>query len=304
MLDGTLVVDSHVHVWTPDFIDHLDRYFSLSSTREFLSHRVLANVAAMNGGRVPFTEEYLARMGDHGIDGAVVFGFADTVDGCRRSNEDVAALCERHNGRLHGLASVPLPDTDAAAVELRRAVRDQHLKGVKIYPSLSGLRMGAPQVRAVLEEAAALGVPVITDSSFICWPGGGNDPGSANVLVELLATSWFRALDGARLVAAHLGGGLVFFRDLLLMFDPGMAEALERVWFDLSPTFPESMVRAALQVVPPSRLLFGSDFPFTDGGPNLATLAALDLPPADKAAILGGNVLRLLGVGPAAAGEA
>jgi len=293
-----VIVDFHVHYFTQAYVDRPERYFRSPVTIEFLRQQILPNIAYLNGGRVPFTEEYLARMGDQGIDRVVVFGLADTISGCRELNDAVADLSLRYRqgaARIYGLATVPLAEPDAAVDELNRAVRDLGFRGVKIYPSFSGLPLHAPEVRTLLEEAARLGAVVLTDCSFLCWPGGPAAMGAANLLADLVFSPWFREIEGLRLVAAHLGGGLVFFRDLLATFDPGVEPAFERVWFDLSPVFPASMIRAALAVVPPQRLLFGSDFPFTDGSQNLTTIAGMGLPAHDARAILGENALGLLG---------
>ncbi|MEW5935567.1 MAG: amidohydrolase family protein, partial [Bacillota bacterium] len=64
--------------------------------------------------------------------------------------------------RIYGLATVPLAEPDAAADELNRAVRDLGFRGVKIYPSFSGLPLLAPEVRLLMEEAARLGAVVLT----------------------------------------------------------------------------------------------------------------------------------------------
>ncbi len=70
----------------------------------------------------------------------------------------------------------------------------------------------------------------------------------------------------------------------------------DNIWFDISPFFPASMIKAAIEVVGAEKLLFGSDFPFSDGSENLAALAELELPPREKGAILEGNALEVLGL--------
>jgi len=63
-------------------------------------------------------------------------------------------------------------------------------------------------------------------------------------------------------------------------------------YFDL---LEEAVARAGSR-----KVLFGSDGPYLHPAPELAKIFALDLPPADRDLILGGNVLRL--TGPARSG--
>jgi len=58
-------------------------------------------------------------------------------------------------------------------------------------------------------------------------------------------------------------------------------------YFDL---LEEAVARAGSR-----KVLFGSDGPYLHPAPELAKILALSLPPADRALILGGNVLRLTG---------
>jgi predicted TIM-barrel fold metal-dependent hydrolase len=79
-----------------------------------------------------------------------------------KSNDYIAALARRHD-ELLGFAGVnPLyRGVDAARTELRRAIRDLGLRGLKLYPLYDRYPVAGEAVRPIFAEAAALGIPVM-----------------------------------------------------------------------------------------------------------------------------------------------
>src|SRR5262249_20180532 len=73
------------------------------------------------------------------------------------------------------------------------------------------------------------------------------------------------------------------------------SRALKRLWVDAVNPDPAAieMTRSALGV---ERMLLGSDHPFWDPRDAMRTARALEWPPDDLAALLGGNAARLLGL--------
>ena len=78
------------------------------------------------------------------------------------SNDYIAALVRKHEPLL-GFASVnPLHrGADAARAELRRAIRELGLIGLKLYPLYDRYPVAGDAVRPVFEEASTLGIPVM-----------------------------------------------------------------------------------------------------------------------------------------------
>lgn len=60
----------------------------------------------------------------------------------RYLNEQTAALCAESDGRLLGLAAVPLQDVDAAILELRHAHEKLGLLGVELGSNINGTPIG------------------------------------------------------------------------------------------------------------------------------------------------------------------
>jgi predicted TIM-barrel fold metal-dependent hydrolase len=122
-------------------------------------------------------------------------------------------------------------------------------------------------------------------------------------------------LQGARrrfpeveIVVPHAGATLPILADRIAAFTqiPGLAEvdSMEEVietlagfWYDLAG-FAERQLPALLRLVDPSRLLYGSDWPFTPeevGALLAAGLEGVDeLSAEEKAAMFAGNATRLL----------
>jgi aminocarboxymuconate-semialdehyde decarboxylase len=82
------------------------------------------------------------------------------VEFSRHQNDLLADAVASHPQRLRGLASVPLPDVDAAVVELRRAIGELGLAGVELGAQVAGRELDDVTLRPFFAAAEALDAPV------------------------------------------------------------------------------------------------------------------------------------------------
>ncbi|GEM_PF-1777905 len=280
------VVDFHVHFLTEQYLDSIDLYVADDATARHLQEMMLPRLA----GDGSDLTSYLEQAGRLGIRQSVIFGLADTARGCSDINDQVAGAVSSAAGAVVGFAAVPLNEPAEIEMEMQRAEGDLALAGVKIYPSMSGLNFLADPVLHVLQLAAKKDLIVLTDCSFVCWDAP-HFFGTGNKFYHLVDA--LGQLDSRpRVVAAHLGGGLAFCRDLYLQFYG--ESALDEIWFDISPFFSPSMIRAAVETVTEDRLLFGSDYPISSGDENIRSVREADLPAPARRKIFHDNAEELL----------
>ncbi len=234
-----------------------------------------------------------------------------------RINDQVAALCATHTGKLHGLATVDAFAGDAAARELTRAVKDLGLRGVFVESASPrrGLLFGDAPTRPVLKVAADLGVPVflhpqtdpqlherfsrsgrlglrlargtINSAALInALEGGAFDEAPA---LRLVVTTW--AFGGLLLAGANDDGARIR-RDT-------PPATRRHVYVDTMGLHPVT-VRAAVDLLGADHVLMGTDWPVADERSIPERLAAAmahaGLDAAQQQMVAGGNTLRLLGV--------
>jgi predicted TIM-barrel fold metal-dependent hydrolase len=97
----------------------------------------------------------------------------------------------------------------------------------------------------------------------------------------------------ARFILAHAGGGLPFYH---LM--PEVAEAASNVWYDTAASpllYRPDLYRRLVDLAGVDRVLFASDAPLIGLRRPLEHFAAAALNPAERVAVAGGNLARLLG---------
>lgn len=169
-------IDIHNH-FIPPYIVHEARQgqavdgvtIEQADGQEFVLHR--------QGYRYPLAAEFwnpeakLEHMDRLGIDISVLsiaptmlFHWLDAESAkefCQRTNDAMAELSSQSEGRLYGLATVPLQDPQAAATELRRAVQELGLRGALVGTTIEKIPLDDPRFEPFLAAVAELGVPLL-----------------------------------------------------------------------------------------------------------------------------------------------
>ncbi len=269
----------------------------------------------------------LAQMDAMGVDVQVVspspghyYYWADAdlaEDLTERINAEIAALCAREPARLVGLGWAALQHPVLAAEQLRRAVKHFGLKGVEITSQIAGADLSDRKFDPFWAAAEEL------DALVFIHPMGcslderlapaylsnhlGQPVEHAVALSHLIFGGVLDRHPGLKLVAAHGGG---FLPVHVGRADHAWAQRsdahtcahrpssyLSRLHFD-SLVFDPLDLEHLIRRVGPSQVVVGTDYPFDMGHYDIHGLIAAvpGLSDAERAAILGGNLERLLGL--------
>jgi hypothetical protein len=239
----------------------------------------------------------LRAMDENGVEMGAICTVATPGDDAEAINANVASRVAAHPDRFVGLACV-LPYAADAPEQLRRWIREEGLRGLKLHPSMQGFFPSEARVRPLIQAAAELRVPVLVHTGTVPIPGTRSRFDDPLELDDLALE-----VPEARLILAHgdpLGDA------------PGIAAKHEHVHMDTTTTFArlcrlipgigEDTLRwmAMVSGVEGSgKVLYGSDAHAAKPeriAYNLDPLRALDVDPAAKDRILGGNARRLLGL--------
>jgi uncharacterized protein len=276
-----MIVDSHVHILPPSMRDaraelaRLDPWFDVCHS----------------GGRAILTvDELLSAMDATGIDRSVCFGwpFADPAH-CAEVNDHLIAVQRAHADRLTCFATVS-PSLPGATDELRRCA-GEGLRGVgELNADAQLFDLGGADIDSVGAACVDLGIPMVLHCSE---PVGHEYPGKGTATPGRVAGFATRNPE-LRLVCAHLGGGLPFYAHM-----PEVAALCRRLWFDTAAgpfLYAPTAYRAVADLCGADRLLFGSDHPLLPARRYIDAFAQGDLTGAERALVMGGNAVQLLGL--------
>jgi aminocarboxymuconate-semialdehyde decarboxylase len=299
-----MITDIHVHHVPEPFVRFVEKAAPYRMLREAASgEAVTLNVAQLKYGlnRTFFDpERLLKRMQEMGVDHAalslatpfVKFDVPATlgIEAAQLYNDEIARMHKAAPDKFDGWAFLPMQDPDAAANELRRAVRKLGLIGGYLPSNVKGRYLDSEEFTSIFEAAAELDVPLMVHPSN---PPGRERMGDYELAVVsgyLFDTTLniFHMIFGGlldrhpnlRLCCTHLGGFAPSLRARMqreLDTNPALAARLKRplsaylqsIYYD-TIAFDPVYLRAAINSdgVDPAHLVLGSDTPFPLGEPD------------------------------------
>jgi len=234
-------------------------------------------------------------------------------------DELLAAWCKQHSDRFVALSSVALQFPDLAAEQLEHAVKNLGARGASIGGHVEGEPPTSSKYDPFWAKAQELDVPVFmhpNNAVNIARDGSLDGRGSLpNIVGNPLETTVFLShmiYEGVldrfprlKVCAAHGGGYLTSYlgradASCVVRDDAKCANARkpseyfkDRILVD-SMVFSSEGLRHLVDETGVSQVVYGSDMPYLWPDTIDVVVNASFLRDADKEAILGGNLLRLL----------
>jgi predicted TIM-barrel fold metal-dependent hydrolase len=214
------------------------------------------------------------------------------VELARAVNDEGSEVVRAHPGRFGLLATLPLPDVEAALAEVARADDVLGVDGFLLMTNYDGRYLGDPCFDALMAELDRREAVVALHPTS---PPGWEDValGRPRPLLEfpldttravfnLVLTGTLQRHPRIRFVVPHAGAAVPALADRVAGLGGVLSEApidvegaLGTLWFDLAGgPYPRSLP-PLLALAGHERLLYGSDVPFSP--PQLVRAAAADL---------------------------
>ena len=294
----------------------------------FLPQRYMAeeqkrtSVMHGNTNMLDWTAEHsLAEMDKAGIDFAFASSstpgvwYGDVALGrrlAREWNESAAEVIRQYPTRFGLFAPIPLPDTGGSLAEIDYALGTLKGDGIGLLANYEGKWLGDPSFTPVLEElnrrkAIVYVHPTFTPCCTSTVPGLNMQTlefpfETTRTIVSLVTSGTTTRLPDIRWIFAHNGGATPMLigrieelghRAIGKNFPAGMRAELKKFYYDTASAWNDGAMAALLNIVSPSHVMFGSDYPFLPAVEAAKKMSKVDLPRAIHAQIDRENALKL-----------
>ena len=233
-------------------------------------------------------------------------------------NDAFAETVRSRPRRFAALGTLPLNDPGASAVELERVMGRLGLKGAMVFGNVNGVALADERFWPLYEGADALGAvlfihpthPLGVEAMQEYWlmPLVGFLFDTTLAAAHLVFSGVMERFPRIRWVLGHLGGAIPYIAERLDRGYEAFPECrrhiqeppsayLRRCYYD-TVNFDPRALRLAIDFAGAGQILAGSDYPHRIGSLRsmLDVWRGVDLRAEDRAAILGGNAARLLGL--------
>jgi len=239
---------------------------------------------------------------------------AATAKLARGCNDYAAGLIADNKGRFGAFAALPMPNTDATLGEIGYALDTLKLDGLALFTSYDNKWLGDAAFVPVFDELnrrkAVVSVHPITTaccSNLIPYIPDTIiefSTDTTRTIASLVFSGAAERWPDIRFIFAHAGGTMPFLIERFevlarmpqaaKMLPNGVTAPLQRFFYDTAQSANPAAMAALRDIVTPSQILFGTDFPFRNGIENVAGLKRCGFTPAELQQISRDNALGLL----------
>jgi predicted TIM-barrel fold metal-dependent hydrolase len=293
-----MIVDCHTHIWqSPDQLGQVD-LGEIPRTGRPRQPRVSPTGRTI-WRQIPAADPDYHWSQSNAVDKSIVLGFKSRYLRAEIPNQLVAEYVKRAPEKLIGFAGID-PTERAAAGEVRIAREDLRLRGITISPAIQDFHPADSRAMRVYEACEELGMPVLIHPVGPTTEYSKLEFGRPYLLDEVA-----RTFPKLRVVIAQMGQPWVDETICLLGKHP-------HVFADVSgllgrPWQAYNALVSAYQYGVIDKLLFGSDFPYTNATDCIEALYSINqiaqgthLPVVPREALRGiveREALALLGLG-------
>lgn len=250
-------IDTHAQLWTAEAMMSMPDAMRDNYVRVF-------------GANMPTIGDTILDMDLAMIDRSVIVAVDGEVKwGYRVSNELVAQTVAEHPDRLVGFASVDPNKGAAGRKELRRAVTEDKMCGLKLVPHLCEVQVNEPIMFPLYEESQDLGIPVLFHMGTQ-FHAGTKLKFCRPVDVDEIAVDF----PDLKMIIAHFGWP--WYEEALTI-----AHRNPNVYFNIAGWAPKrvpDIVWSYMKGPVKEKALLGSDYPLVSRQRIMSELADIDLP--------------------------
>lgn len=233
----------------------------------------------------------------------------------RECNDATARLQADHKGRFGHFATIPLPDTEGSLREIAYLFDTLKADGIALATNYDDKYPGEDAFAPIFDElnrrkAVVYFHPTAASFAFnrvkdIPPPTLEFPFDTTRLIASLMFSGTLARCPNIRWIFSHGGGALPMLAgrivglarnrpELAARVPNGVLAELRKLYYDVVGISSRGAFTALQEIADPSRLLFGTDFPFWSPHETIEAMGKFGLTPAELAAIERDNALALL----------
>ncbi|MGW2955254.1 amidohydrolase family protein [Streptomyces eurythermus] len=309
----TARIDTHHHIVPPHYRDWLISHGETAGGMPVPRWDVDTDLAFLDSQGIQAAVLSVSTPGTHLGDDAEATAWA------RKVNDYAAEIVKDHPDRYGFFATLPLPDVDGALNEAARALDELGADGIVLLANQSGTYLGDPAFEPLMAELDRRRTAVFIHPAHLPGPlVPGIPPYAADFLLDTTRAAMNLVLSGTttrhpgiRFILSHGGGFLPYAAHRIALtlqnhqqvsgIQPVMSHEtilaeLRRFYFDTALSANPDTLPTLLAFADPTRITFGSDFPYAHAKMSAYFTQQLDGYPLDdqqRTAINRGNAQAL-----------
>jgi predicted TIM-barrel fold metal-dependent hydrolase len=205
----------------------------------------------------------------------------DPIDLARRANDGIAAIIRDQSRKFAGLATLPLPNVDAALAELDRCYSDLELDGVMLLTNVAGTYLGDESLEPLFAELARREAYVFVHPGFPTYKPALSHPvwlyefpfDTVRAATNLIYSGTLERHPQIRMQLAHLGGAAPFLAHRLgslsdrepaqaAQAPAGVLSYLAALYYDTGLSNNGVALASTQEVTSLDHVVFGTDWPY------------------------------------------
>ena len=260
-------IDIHHHILPPEYI------------------KSLARINIITAGNVGFpTWDYnqsLEVMDRQGIAIAITsisspgvyFGDNEFArDVARLCNDYSADLINKYPQRFGGFATLPLPDMESSLIELDYALDTLNLDGVVLLSNIEGKYLGDSEFEELFSELNRRKAVVFIHPNAppaeklpeLSFPTSVLEFvfDTTRTVANLMHHGILKRFPYIKFILAHAGGTAPYLAWRITFGNKRLIKSLNNFYYDMAISATPYVFNTLMQLIEPSKFLFGSDYPF------------------------------------------